>query len=112
LSLLFSAEPILAGAAANADIRARTAPGQATILPDSTVPARRAGLASDNKSRERSRRNTPPAEPELPAGAMFAASVAAEAVPPRPDDHEEKVRRIGTSRGSRQSGLILPDRTA
>lgn len=112
MSLLFSAEPILAGAAANADLRARTAPGQATILPDGAVPARRADLMSDNKSRERSRRNAPPAEPELPAGAMFAASVAAETVPPRPDDRQENVRRIGRPRGSKQTGVILPDRTA
>ena len=108
MSLLFAAEPILA----SADLRPRLAPGQATILPDSTIPARRAGLASGNKSRERQRRNAPPAAPELPAGAMFAAAVAAETVPPQPESREEQVRRLDRGRTRQRTGIALPDRRA
>jgi len=111
MSLLFAAEPILAGAA-TADTRPRLAPGQATILPDSTTPARRAGLASDNRSRERQRRNAPPAEPELPAGAMFAAAIAAETMPQHPEPHEEQLRRLGRGKARQRTGIALPDRHA
>lgn len=112
MAVAFATGPILAGAAANADYRPRTSPGHTTILQDSTVPARHAGPLADQSPHERQRRRAPADESELPAGAMFAASIAAADLPPMPESYEELARRLDSRSLPRVLAPLLPDRHA
>lgn len=114
MAVAFTTGPILAGAAANADYRPRTTPRHTTILQDSTLPARHAALLADQRPRERQRqgRRAPADESELPAGAMFAASVAAADLPPTPESFEELARRLDSRRLPQEPAPLLSNRVA
>ncbi|GLQ57316.1 hypothetical protein [Devosia nitrariae] len=110
MAVVSATGPILAGAAASADYRPRTSPGHATILQDSTVPARQAALLADQRPRERQRRRAPASDSDLPAGAMFAASIAAAELPVMPESYEELARRLDSRRLPQEPVPLLPRR--
>ena len=106
-----TADPIVIGSSALANYRNRAAPGERSLLAESTPPAPRNSGAGDNDAFPRQEPPvTPPVDEErYGAASMFAAAVIAGNLPPMPTTMEELIMRIGSAPIPPESEARLKD---